>query len=173
VFSEAPFSTTPFSALSATTLITFVGVEEGVTAAEQYAAPGIVFNGVQLEGATAQETAAAVAELFSAVQDGAQGADTQSTLSVLRVVINEGVLAVDAVLSIAEFVQFIAEGADGADAYPTNVVYNASAIEGATAADLLSSRFLWELINDSQTTNWGPIDNAQSVTWVLIKTQKE
>jgi len=40
--------------------------------------------------------------------------------------------------------------------------------ETITASDSFFARFLWELINDSQTAGWGNIDTAESTTWATI-----
>jgi hypothetical protein len=40
--------------------------------------------------------------------------------------------------------------------------------ETVTASDSFYARFLWELINDSQSANWGNIDTAESTTWATI-----
>jgi hypothetical protein len=40
--------------------------------------------------------------------------------------------------------------------------------ETATGTDSIQGRKLWELIDDSQTPNWGDINTTQSANWGLI-----
>jgi hypothetical protein len=51
-----------------------------------------------------------------------------------------------------------------------SAVFFATITEGAVAADQIIARFLWEIINDAQTANWGTINNAGSTTWATIGT---
>jgi hypothetical protein len=57
----------------------------------------------------------------------------------------------------------------------------ATITEGAVAADQLVARYLWELIDDAQTVNWGAIgtnqtsqwgtiSNAQAISWSALNT---
>lgn len=42
--------------------------------------------------------------------------------------------------------------------------------ESARASDVVSCRYLWELINDSQTADWVEINNPQSAGWANVST---
>jgi hypothetical protein len=39
---------------------------------------------------------------------------------------------------------------------------------GAAAADAITSRYLWELIDDSQTVNWQNINDGQTPGWTTV-----
>jgi len=47
-------------------------------------------------------------------------------------------------------------------------IYLCAIQEAVTASDSFFARFLWELIQDSQSANWGNIDNSESTTWATI-----
>jgi hypothetical protein len=55
------------------------------------------------------------------------------------------------------------------DRYPNNVHVFASLSEGVqiSTQDFIG-RFLWELIDDTQTANWQNIANTQNPGWVLV-----
>jgi hypothetical protein len=77
------------------------------------------------------------------VVEAASGADTISSLRILPGSILESSSAIDSVVAAAVF---------------SSVIY-----ESSSAFDAVLSRFLWELINDSQTVTWQLINSANYV----------
>ena len=49
-------------------------------------------------------------------------------------------------------------------------IFIAAIQEAVTASDSFYARFLWELIQDSQTANWGNIDTSEATSWSTIAT---
>ena len=40
--------------------------------------------------------------------------------------------------------------------------------EGAVALDAPAARYLWEIINDSQSNNWTTVNGAQNAGWSIV-----
>jgi hypothetical protein len=51
-------------------------------------------------------------------------------------------------------------------------IFYAYLVANATIADQLTSRYLWELIDDNQTANWQNISNGQTPAWATINTDE-
>ena len=47
-------------------------------------------------------------------------------------------------------------------------IFIANIQAGATAADQIVGAFLWNIINDAQTANWGSANTAQAAGWTQI-----
>jgi hypothetical protein len=62
----------------------------------------------------------------------------------------------------------VSETATAADSVLALATFFAIVTDGAAAVDQITARFLWEIINDSQTANWGTIDTAQASAWTTI-----
>jgi hypothetical protein len=56
------------------------------------------------------------------------------------------------------------------DAFLAAAVLFATVQGSATAADQVVARFLWNLIDGSQSPGWTTINDAQSTTWTVIGT---
>jgi hypothetical protein len=63
---------------------------------------------------------------------------------------------------------FVDETAQAVDAFITAAVFLASLSESVTAIDAIISRYLWELIDDSQTANWGLVDDSAPTSWNVL-----
>jgi hypothetical protein len=50
------------------------------------------------------------------------------------------------------------------------MVFATAVSEGVTISDQLTSRPLWELIDDNQNANWQNINDAQTSNWQDIAT---
>jgi hypothetical protein len=66
----------------------------------------------------------------------------------------------------------VSEGTEALATILASAAFIASITEGAVAADQLVARFLWELIDDSQTVSWGDINNNQTPTWAVIANEQ-
>jgi hypothetical protein len=62
----------------------------------------------------------------------------------------------------------VADFASGVDVTLPSGIYFITVAEGVLALDQLFSRYLWELIDDSQTANWQNVGNTQSSSWTEI-----
>jgi hypothetical protein len=97
-------------------------------------------------------------------------ADTADVVRTTVASIEESVSTQDLFSALAQFMVKITENAtalaeDGAES--DNDVFIG---ESARASDVVSCRYLWELINDSQTANWVDINNPQSPGWATVST---
>jgi hypothetical protein len=63
---------------------------------------------------------------------------------------------------------FVEESGSATDSVFATQVFLCAIQETITASDSFFARFLWELINDSQTAGWANIDTAESTTWATI-----
>jgi hypothetical protein len=59
----------------------------------------------------------------------------------------------------------VAETATGTDVDAAAVAFLAAITELATGTDSITTRFLWEIIDDEQTANWGNVTNTQTAGW--------
>jgi len=51
-----------------------------------------------------------------------------------------------------------------------NVMFVTSIVEAIVLTNPVTARFIWELINDTQTANWQNIANTQSASWGNVNT---
>jgi hypothetical protein len=65
---------------------------------------------------------------------------------------------------------FVDETAQAVDAFIASAVFLASLSESVTAIDAIIGRYLWELIDDSQTASWQNIDDSQTPGWTTLNT---
>jgi predicted secreted protein len=77
---------------------------------------------------------------------------------------------VDNITARADFIDVVLESAQGADLIQGGGLFNVGVSESAFIADVTSSRFLWEPINNSQTSDWQSINNTQTTDWTPITT---
>jgi hypothetical protein len=80
----------------------------------------------------------------------------------------ESSTATDAFNAAATFEALIQEFGSVTDVVFVTQVFMCAIQETVTASDSFFARFLWELINDSQTANWGNINTSESTTWATI-----
>jgi hypothetical protein len=75
----------------------------------------------------------------------------------------------DQVLALGTFQSLINESASGLDTPSANAQFNAAIQELGIADDSQLARFLWELINDSQSVTWQNIQSAGATSWAVIQ----
>jgi hypothetical protein len=51
---------------------------------------------------------------------------------------------------------------------PAGSIYNAPFQDGLTIFDEVTGAYLWNPIPDNQDPNWGPVNDAQTVTWTAV-----
>jgi hypothetical protein len=164
--------------------------QEQAQAQDSVNAPGSTYNPTASETAQAQDQSAAAATFPVAVADAASISDADSAAFTAATNIAESAQASEIASALAAFAALTAETASAAD--QTSVapsvfsaiavasaqaadslnapgsVYNASVADSATALDSLIGGYLWNLINDDQNPNWGPVNNTQTVTWTAV-----
>jgi hypothetical protein len=62
----------------------------------------------------------------------------------------------------------VADAVAAIDAPTAGAIFYAAVIAYAGVTDVATARYLWELIDDSQTPDWGNINDTQSAGWVEI-----
>jgi len=70
----------------------------------------------------------------------------------------------DFVASIVELVRAAEENAVAAS------VFSATIGENVTVFDPLTARFLWEEVDDSETTDWQEVDDSETTNWQIVVT---
>jgi len=71
-------------------------------------------------------------------------------------------------IAAATFAVLLEEFGSVIDGAVVTQVFLCAIQETITASDSFFARFLWELINDSQTAAWVNIDTSESTTWATI-----
>lgn len=146
---EAPLAAFPEFAYA-------VSVAEGAGVSESTFVASSVFNGAIANTATASETASAATVFVSAVSDTAAGTDSSSALLDIVVGVTQSVAGADSIsVAPSTFSAAVAvESVSASDRAVAYAVFIAAVTGNAVGADQVLSRFLWEIIDDSQTPNW-------------------
>jgi hypothetical protein len=74
--------------------------------------------------------------------------------------VDDTVQATDVDSALAIFLATVLENTSAADTDESSGDTQTRVAESAQASDRVSSRFLWEPINDDQTPNWKPINTV-------------
>jgi hypothetical protein len=81
--------------------------------------------------------------------------------------VGEGAHASETATPQTDFVALITENAHGGEINTVAPsVFSAIIVEFVTLTDVLTARFLWEEVDDSQSITWTPVDDSQAVVWV-------
>jgi hypothetical protein len=115
--------------------------------------------------------------------------DSASAAGALRGYISESTTAVDSIAAKLFYATFINESAQGLDAVDApgsiynvitseqaavngspsaNAIFYAAVIAYAGITDIATARYLWELIDNDQTSDWSNINDTQSAGWVEV-----
>jgi hypothetical protein len=165
-------------------------LQEIATLTDSVNAPGSTYSAPVIELATLQDAVRAAATFPTAVIEAATGTEINSAAFTPLVRIVETATITDVASALAAFAARTAESANITDEVsppgsiynpvvlavaqlldqvsPAGSIYNAPVLESATIADSLIGGFLWNLIDDSQTPDWGDISNIQAVSWVVV-----
>ncbi len=142
-------------------------VQETATGADSVSTLAI-FKGTVSETTTASEAASALATFLSNVSESVSGADGVLAGVDFAALAAEVGIGLDRVLARGTFRHFIKEAASGLDTPRSNTNFNAAIQELGIAADSQLARFLWELINDSQSVTWQNVQSAGATNWAVI-----
>lgn len=113
-------------------------------------AAGVVFGGVFADTATGDDTEAGAVTFVSNTSDTTSGSDSYA--------------------AAADFIASMEDQASAAANFVARVAFIASVLESGTAIDAVTARFLWELIDDSQTVSWQNVDSSESTSWGNVQT---
>lgn len=163
---------------------------EVATITEAVTAPGSTYNPTIVETATGTATDVGYVGFATAVLESATGSDAFAASAAFSGVVLNTATATDTVSSLASFGASLAESATGTDLFlvaPSTFnapvfelatvtdaltapgsIYNPSLVETITISDYFIGGYLWNPIDDSQTPDWGNINNTQSAGWTQV-----
>ncbi len=146
---EAPLAAFPEFAYA-------VSVAEGAGVSESTFVASSVFSGAVTNTATASETVSATASYPATSSNAATGSDSVASLGVFVGAIDELTTTTDSTsVAPSTFSAAVAvESVSASDRAVAYAVLIAAVTGNAVGADQVLSRFLWEIIDDSQTPNW-------------------
>ena len=162
-------------------------VSEAATATDVTTVIG-TYNVATPETASATDVLTTTMVMLVSLADSASAADAVLGLNTLSTTINESgtvtdalttrltaiaslvetATATDAITLIGTFNVATLETATGTDGITVIGIYNVSLADQAAATDVFLGDYLWNPIDDSQTPDWGQINNTQSAVWVQI-----
>jgi hypothetical protein len=183
-FADTPFAGAGLYALTLTASVNFgVSITEAASAVEAVNS-SINFASNVLESASATDTAdtassfstnisesastfdntSALSAFVTNISESASTLDTTSALSAFVTSILENVDTLDTPSSIGVFHISVAEAVNATDADSAAATFISSLVESASVTDAAARRFLWELIDDTQTPGWTDILVATTIT---------
>jgi hypothetical protein len=62
----------------------------------------------------------------------------------------------------------VQEAVAALDLVSTFATFNVQLVESATVLDSVIGAYLWNVIDDSQSPDWGPVPASQSAGWVVV-----
>ena len=128
-----------------------------------------------IESAQPLDTPAVAASNFNAtVSNTASPSDTPSAGGSFSVNVTASVAAaLDAPSAGAVFYATASEVASAQAAAASLLVFGAVVTNSAQALDVVTARYLWEIINDYQASAWAEINNSQSAGWGIINDSQD
>lgn len=160
---------------------------ETATAQDSVDAPGSIYNPSAAETVQIADTPSAAATFPVATSETATIADQNAAAFTAATNISESATAADTTAALVAFAALAAENASASDqtlVVPSTFnaiaaaaaqafdsvnapgsIYNAPVSETAVALDSIIGAFLWNLIDDDQTTAWVLINDNQSSGW--------
>ena len=144
-------------------------VQEAATGADQSVGFKIL-GGSVTENATASEIVSVLVDFASNVSESATGVDEVVAGLDFTALAAEVGISLDQVLATGSFQHFINETASGLDAPSSNSQFNTLIQELGIAVDSPLARFLWELINNSQSVSWQNVQSSGATNWQNIPT---
>jgi hypothetical protein len=82
--------------------------------------------------------------------------------------VSEAASGVVAVSAQAQFFASIQELVNTQDSSNAVASFLARVVETGRASDVISCRYLWEPVDDNQTSNWQNVNDAQGATWAVV-----
>jgi hypothetical protein len=143
-------------------------VQEAATGADQSVGFKIL-GGSVTENATASEIVSVLVDFASNVSESATGVDEVVAGFDVTALAAEVGISLDQVLATGSFQYFINETASGLDAPSSNFQFNTLIQELGIAVDSPLARFLWELINNSQSVSWQNVQSAGATNWQNVQ----
>lgn len=154
-----------FAGFATATTTAATGTDEPQVAASTFAA------NVSAAADGVMTTTAAVVFLAN-TSNAATGADAASSIGSFQIFVSDGVFSIDfTTVKPSDFSATVSDAAAGDGAVSALADMVASFTGSVTITDADMADYLWKIINDAQSANWGTINNAQPVVWTPVRTQ--
>lgn len=142
-----------------------------------------------VESVTALDSVSTLASFAVTLTESVAALDSVDSLAYLLAALTESAVATDVYTYLSDISADLTETVTATDEYtPAGSTYNVSLSGdvsaqdvyiggGSTSVDILevvyangtfTSRFLWEVIDDTQAANWGSISTIQTPAWSII-----
>jgi len=175
------------AASSAQTFVT--NITETAEGLDSTSVAASIFNAFLAETSSGVDSISSNPVFGSSIAEAASGVDSIFSIPTYAVDIAETASGVDSILSTQDFAVFIGENASGLDVFTVaasifnaaftdfasgidvnqpNFTYNIIVPEGVSAQDFINSRYLWELIDNTEASDWGVINDTQTASWSQI-----
>lgn len=143
-------------------------ISEAALGAEDMATQQAFASAVD-EAATGSEQLGSNFAYYGSVDETATASDDVSTQHIMPVSVSEDAGIADAVSASHTLETSVSEGAVASvEAVVAASIFYAYVVAGATAADAITSRYLWELIDDNEDANWQNINDGQTPGWATV-----
>jgi hypothetical protein len=173
---------------SATAVFT-PSLSETATATDAPNTANNTFNPSLAETATGTDSPVANLSVTGAVSETATATDTTQSVVIFVGAVSETATATDLISALTDFLGQIAETATATDItlvapsvfgpqvqeavaaldlVSTFATFNVQLVESATVLDSVIGAYLWNVIDDSQSPDWGPVPASQSAGWVVV-----
>jgi hypothetical protein len=173
---------------SATAVFT-PSLSETATATDAPSTANNTFNPSLAETATGTDSPVANLSVTGAVSETATATDTTQSVVIFVGAVSETATATDLISALTDFLGQIAETATATDItlvapsvfgpqvqeavaaldlVSTFATFNVQLVESATVLDSVIGAYLWNVIDDSQSPDWGPVPASQSAGWVVV-----
>jgi hypothetical protein len=121
------------------------------------------------ESSTAADTTAATKTLPGSISESATGADQSAASLIWAVYISEQAAGLDSLNAPnSTYNATVANTVRALDTPSTNAIFYAAVIAYAGITDIATARYLWELIDDSQTADWVLVNDAAPTSWAVL-----
>jgi hypothetical protein len=121
------------------------------------------------ESSRVSDSAAAAGALRGYISESATGSDSIAAKFFHATFINESARALDSLNAPGStYNATVSNSVQALDTPSAGAIFYAAVIAYAGITDLVTARYLWELIDDRQTPDWGTIDDTQSAGWVEV-----
>lgn len=160
---------TPISALPTGGVTYAREVAEAVSTLDTLQAIVGFYSALSEAPKTADSTYIGSAAFFAVVSEQNELSEITSAVNVITTYLNELASTLDSsYVGASTFTTAVEEAANTGSLVVALLNFISTVDESATASDILLARYLWELIDDTQTANWNTLPTAQSPVWTTI-----
>jgi hypothetical protein len=162
-----PFSSAPFD--SAEIQPQYFSITNESAATNDILNGFVVYSSSLSESTSVLDSGSAQFTGNTATLNSATGSDSPQSSAKFFVNLSESALAVDEdAISSAAFSALALNFAMGSDSFLAGAVFQSSTQQLVIASDQINARYLWEPVDDDQTTDWDSVNDTQSAGWAEI-----